>query len=121
MKTFTKILSLAVVGYGMISALPAKADTYYHRVYHTNVAADDPFSILDKYQNNVLTAREYNNGALSVPISAVDTNRDGFVTRQEFYANYRARIPQNATDLNLIMPAAGGYDDDYDNQCRPQF
>lgn len=118
----TKLLSLAVVGCGLISALPAKADTVYHRVYHTSIAAGDPFSILDKHQNNVLTAQEYNNGSMSVPLDVIDANRDGFVTRQEFYAYYRAPIPPNATDLNLIMPAAGGYEDqNVDNQCVPQY
>ena len=122
MKTFTKILSLAVVGYGMISALPAKADTAYHRVYNTVIAADDPFSILDIHQNNVLTSKEYNNAALSVPLGTVDRNNDGFVTRGEFYANYLAKIPQNGSELSLIMPAAGGdVDLREDDQCIPQF
>jgi hypothetical protein len=122
MKTVTRILSLAVVGCGLAAALPAHADTAYHRVYHTSIAADDPFSVLDKYQNNVLTADEYNNGAMGVPLSVVDANHDGFVTRQEFYAYYRAPVPENATDLNLIMPAAGGYvDEDADNQCSARY
>ena len=123
MNTFKNILSLAIVGCGIITAVPAKADTAYHRVYHTPIAAADPFSVLDKHQNNVLTAAEYNNGAMTVPLASIDTNNDGFVTRREFYANYRAKIPENATDLNLIMPAAGGPDAQYygDDQCVPQF
>ena len=56
MKTFPRLLSLAIIGCGLMIYSSAKADTAYHRVYHTSVAADDPFSILDKYQNNVLTA-----------------------------------------------------------------
>ena len=122
-KTYAKLLSLAIVGCGLAAAVPAKADTVYHTVYHTKAAAGDPFSVLDKYQNNVLTANEYNNGAMSVPISAVDSNRDGFVTRREFYAYYRAPVPENAQDLNLIMPAAGGSDYDLykDDQCVPQY
>ena len=122
MKTFTRLASLAIVGCSMMAALPASADTAYHRVYHTSIAADDPFSVLDKYQNNVLTASEYDNGAMSVPFTVVDANGDGFITRREFYAYYRARVPENASDLGLIMPAAGGGDDEAtDNQCAPQY
>ena len=122
MKTFIRILSLAITCGGMAAALPAQADTVYHRVYHTSVAADDPFSILDKHQNNVLTMEEYDNGAMTVPFKVVDANRDGFITREEFYAYYRAKIPENATDLSLVMPAAGGNNNEnQDNQCSPQY
>ena len=65
---------------------------------------------------------EYNNGSMTVPFNVVDTNHDGFITRQEFYARYSANIPKNAADLNLIMPAAGGDNGEYgDDQCRPQY
>jgi len=123
MNTFTRLLSLTIVGCSLLAHTPAKADTVYHRVYHTSQATDDPFSILDKYQNNVLTAAEYNNGSMTVPFSVVDVNHDGFINRQEFYAYYRANIPENATDLNLVMPAAGGGSDDVSNDaiCRPVF
>jgi hypothetical protein len=122
MNSVKKILSLTVVGCGILATLPAQADTAYHRVYNTTIAASDPFSILDKHQNNVLTIKDYNNGALSVPFTNVDANGDQFITRSEFYAQYRAKVPQNATDINLIMPAAGGDDEQYrDDQCVPQF
>jgi hypothetical protein len=122
MKTFTLALSFTIIGCSLLVTSPAKADTAYHRVYHTTVAADDPFSVLDKYQNNVLTMDEYNNGSMTVPFKVVDANHDGFITRQEFYANYSAKIPENAVDLGLIMPAAGGNDNDNeDYQCRPQY
>lgn len=121
MKTFTRLLSLTIIGCGLIAHSPAKADTVYHRVYHTSIAADDPFSILDKHQNNVLTAEEYNNGSMTIPFDVVDTNHDGFITRQEFYAAYSAKVPENAADLNLIMPAAGDNGEYEDEQCRPQY
>jgi hypothetical protein len=122
MKTLNRLLSLTIVAGSLIAHSPAKADTVYHTVYHTSVAAGDPFSILDKYQNNVLTADEYNNGAMTVPFDTVDANHDGFITREEFYAYYRANVSPNAPDLNLIMPAAGGGDTAYeDDQCVPRY
>jgi len=121
MKTFTRLLSLTMLAGSLFVHSPAKADTVYHRVYHTSTAAGDPFSILDIHQNNVLTEAEYNNGAMTAPFSTVDTNHDGFITRTEFYSYYRANTPVKTADLNLIMPAAGGSEDYNDDQCRPQY
>ena len=125
MKTFTRFLSLAIVGCGLTANLPANADTAYHAVYHKSVVADDTFSILDKYQNNVLTAEEYNNAALKIPFGTVDANRDGVITRAEFYAYYQpVSLPRTASteELGLMMPAAGGDNrDNEDDQCRPQY
>ena len=124
MKNFTRLLSIVIVGCSLITSLPAKADTAYHRVYHTSVAADDAFSILDKYQNNILGPEEYNNAAMTADFSTVDTNKDGFISRAEFYAYYRpVNLPQTASaaDLSLMMPAAGGDDNNNDDQCTPRY
>ncbi len=102
MKKLTRLLRLTMVAVSLFVYSPAKADTVYHRVYHTTTAAGDPFSILDKHQNNVLTEAEYNNGAMTAPFSAVDVNHDGFITRTEFYSYYRANTPVRSADLNLI-------------------
>ncbi len=122
MKEFTRLLSLAVIGCSLMTCSPAKADTAYHSVYHKHVVPSDPFSILDKYQNNALTPEEYNNASTPISFNTVDTNKDGFITRSEFYAQYPhplVKIPQEAAELGLIMPAAGGGDDNDDDQCIP--
>ena len=116
MKTVTRLLSLAIVGCSLAAYSPAKADTAYHRVYHTPVAADDPFSIMDKYQNNILTSDEYNNAAMTVPFSTLDADHKGYITRAEFYSYYPR--PGNRTDLNQVMPAAGGSDSGVEDQCK---
>lgn len=125
MKTFVRVLSLAALGGLFLAPAPAQADTVYHRVYNTYVAASDPFSILDKYQNNVLTQEEYNNAATHGVFAEVDTNNDGFVSRAEFYAEHRLpnRVAMTARDLSDIAPAAGGDDNDIVEEeiCRPQF
>jgi len=116
MKTFVKLLGVAMISGMVISGAPAKADTAYHSVYEAPVTKTDPFSLLDKYGNNVLTPEEYNNAANAPPFNVVDTNKDGFISRSEFYASRRADGDgQNPEDLSLIQPAAG--DDMLRNDC----
>ena len=117
MKTFTGLLSLAIIGGSLITSLPARADTAYHAVYNTSIIATDPFSIMDKYQNNVLTAAEYNNAGNTVPFTTIDVNGNGFITRVEYYTYYNisGHIRQNGDALNSVMPAAGGNNDDNNN------
>ena len=112
MKTFTGLLSLAIIGGSLIAGLPAKADTAYHAVYHTPIIASDSFSIMDKYQNNVLTSAEYSNARDTVPFAIVDADGKGFITRAEYYAYYNRAgdtIPNGAV-LSSVTPAAGGDD-----------
>jgi hypothetical protein len=108
MKTFVRLISIAILGGAMITGIPAAADTAYHSVYEAPVTTTDSFSILDKYGNNVLTPGEYNNAANVIPFDAADINKDGFISRPEFYANRQMTEGQAYDDLNLIMPAAGG-------------
>jgi len=84
-KTLTGLLSLAIIGGGLIAGVSAHADTAYHAVYHDHITATDEFSILDKYQNNVLTPDEYNNSKNKAPFAAVNVSGTGFITRTEFY------------------------------------
>ena len=116
MKTFVKLFSLAMISGMVISGVRAEADTAYHSVYEAPITKTDTFSLLDKYGNNVLTPEEYNNAANALPFNEVDTNKDGFISRSEFYASIHADGGgQNPEDLNLIQPAAG--DDMLHNDC----
>lgn len=110
MKNYKALLGVAIVSGCLAASLPARADTAYHRVYHEPVTATDLFSKLDKYQNNALTPDEFKVGG-PVAFNVVDTNHDGFVTRDEFYNYYNrttAMNMQNTTELTEIQPAAGG-------------
>lgn len=115
MKNVNRFLGLALLGGLMASALPAQADTAYHPVYNRSHTATDDFSILDRRQNNVLLPEDLNNVGYPVAFNSIDADMSGFVTREEFYANY---TPPQATrvatttyyttdDLGRIMPAAG--------------
>jgi hypothetical protein len=116
MKTFVKLLGVAMISGMMISGGAAKADTAYHSVYEAPITKTDAFSLLDKYGNNVLTPEEYNNAANARPFNEVDTNKDGFISRSEFYASQRmSEDGQNTEDLNQLQPAAGG--DMQGNDC----
>jgi hypothetical protein len=127
MKTFIKLFGVAMISGMVISGAPAKADTAYHSVYEAPVTKTDPFSLLDKHGNNVLTPEEYNNAANALPFNEVDTNKDGFISRSEFYASRRGGDGQNPEDLNQLQPAAGGdmqrndcvYNDDKACEVRP--
>jgi hypothetical protein len=113
-KTFTGLLSLAIIGGGLIASVSAHADTAYHTVYHDHITATDEFSILDKYQNNVLTPDEYNNSKNKAPFSAVNVSGTGFITRTEFYGynngkefyGHDEQAEKNADqpDASTIMP-----------------
>lgn len=112
MNNFAKQIAsyIIVTGIGLAS-IPAAADTAYHEVYKAPILATDQFSILDKYGNNVLTPAEYNNASLSVPFEQADANKDGFITRTEFYAARNADAAASSMtneELLLVQPAAGG-------------
>jgi len=128
MKTFVRLISIAMLGGMVISGSPAKADTAYHSVYEAPVTNTDAFSLLDKYRNNVLTPEEYNNASNAQPFNEVDTNKDGFISRSEFYANRRVDADGlSPEDLNELQPAAGNdmlrndcvYNDDKSCEVRP--
>jgi hypothetical protein len=125
MKTFTRLMSLAIVSGGLLAAMPVQADTFPHRVYNQSYTVTDPFSILDRYQNNVLTPEDYIKGNLAASFSSVDTDGNGFVSRSEFYGNrevarnegwetrhYRLtnHYGRTTAELTRITPAAGGTD-----------
>jgi hypothetical protein len=119
MKALNRFLSIAVISSGLIAHSPAKADTAYHAVYNQSVLPSDPFSILDKHQNNALTPADYNDASSTIAFNTVDMDQNGFVTRSEYYSHYRpyVRTARNVSDLTLITPAAGG-DDYYDDDVR---
>jgi len=131
MNNFAKQLASFVIVSGIgLATIPAAADTAYHEVYKAPVIATDEFSMLDKYSNNVLTPEEYNNASLGVPFEQVDANKDGFITRNEFYAARNANVSAanvSNDDLLMIQPAAGGivvlhdcvYSDDTWCEIRP--
>lgn len=128
MKTFVKLFAVAMISGLVISGSPAQADTAYHSVYEAPVTKTDPFSLLDKHGNNVLTPEEYNNAANALPFNEVDTNKDGFISRSEFYASQRVNEDgQNPEELDQLQPAAGGdmlhndcvYNDDKSCEVRP--
>lgn len=125
-KIFTKLLSLVILGGGLIASVSAKADTAYHAVYHDTVTASDEFSILDKYQNNVLTPDEYNNSQNTAPFAAVNASGTGFITRAEFYGynngkefyghhDHETKKIADQADKSTIMPGTVG-DSDADSQ-----
>jgi len=138
MKKLIGLLSVAIIGGSLMASVPAKADTAYHAVYEAPVTPNDPFSIMDKYQNNALTAAEYNNAQDVVPFSTVDTNGNGFITRAEYYTYYdnagnvrqnvmsqnvtsqnETVVSENETTMNSATPAAGG--DTVNNEVQAQY
>jgi hypothetical protein len=131
MKNFSTQLASYVIVSGIgLATIPAAADTAYHEVYKAPVIATDAFSMLDKYSNNVLTPEEYNNASLGVPFEQADANKDGFITRTEFYAARNANVDAanvSNEELLMIQPAAGGvivvhdcvYSDDIWCETRP--
>jgi hypothetical protein len=106
MRKLTGLLSLAIVSGGLMAGVPAKADTVYHRVYRQSMTATDPFSILDTYQNNGLRPEEYRKGNNTYDFDSLDTNKNGFLSRSEFYRT--TDTAQNPANLSSITPAAGG-------------
>jgi len=105
MKIFTGLLSIAVVG-GLLTGVPARADTVYHRVYRQPVTATDDFSILDTHQNNALSAEDYKNGHYTADFAALDVDKNKFLSRSEFYRTGGDK--RKMMDFSAIAPAAGG-------------
>ena len=81
-----------------------KSDTnvYYPVKNHELPGVDDTFAMLDKYPNNALTPEEYNAGQNLRPFDHVDVDKDGAISRTEFYG-----YAGTGNDYAAVEPAAG--------------
>jgi hypothetical protein len=109
MKTFTGLLSLAVIGGSLMTGQPARADTAYHPVYERMAAVGDIFSILDKNHNNAILFEDYNAAPNKIAFSTVDADGSGWLSREEFYSHYdlAGNVVSGGAAMTEMRPAAG--------------